>query len=155
MKPGDSSTKREQHRAELLHRKFSRVHGLPLTNEGKFLQARKLGAWRDLRSLKTFTRLYPRWKKSPCPDTLLRRWTNGPDAQNDLTAFAVCALAVEKKVSVHAVCKRLRMLDSYSTILRRNKGARVVGKLAKIERARKRLAKARAKELQTFRGIEP
>jgi len=155
MRPGDSSTKREQHRAELLHGIFSRVHGLPLTNEGKFLRARKLGAWRDLRSLKTFTRLYPRWKKSPCPDTLLRRWTNGQPAQNDGTAWAVCAFAVDKKLTVHAICEKLDLPVSYSTILRRNKGARVVGKLAKFERARKQLAKARAKELQTFRGIEP
>lgn len=154
MKPGDTSIKREQRRAEFLHGIFSRVHGLPLTNEGKYLQARKLGAWRILTSLKTFGRLYSSWKKSPCPKTLLRRWSNGLTTQNYTLPFSVTEFAAMKKLSVHAACKLFELPISYSTILRRNSKARFAGKIAKIERERMRLAKAVKNLLQDIKGIE-
>ena len=155
MHPGDSSIKREQHRAKLLHGIFSRVHGLPLTNEGKLLQARKLGAWRDLRSLKTFGRLYSVWKKSPSQETLLRRWSNGQTTDISTLPFSVTEFAAMKKLSVHAACKLFELPISYSTILRRNSKARFAGKIAKIERERKRLANAAKTLLQAIEGIEP
>ena len=154
MKPGDTSTKREQRRAELLHGIFSRVHGLPFTNEGKFRKARQLGAGRILKSIKTFNRLYPLWKKSQCPATLLRRWSKGQTAHNDSTVWAIVTFAVEKKISTHAACELFELPISYSTVLRRSRTAWIAGKLAKIERERKRLAKARDAALQSIEGIE-
>ena len=154
MQQGDSSTKREQRRAELLHRIFSRVHGLPLTNEGKFRKARQLGAWRILSSIETFERLYPKWKKSPCPKTLLRRWSNGQTTQIYTLPFSVTEFAAMKKLSVHAACKLFELPISYSTILRRNSKARFAGKIAMIERERKRLANAVKNLLQDIKGIE-
>lgn len=154
MKPGDTSIKREHHRAELIHGIFTRVALSGLTYKRAYKQARMLGGARHLRSYKTFERLFLLWKKKPSPETVFRNWTCGHPGQNEPTCWAVVEFAIEHKLSVHAVCKRLDLPISYSTVLRRDRRATEAGRLSKIESARKRLAQARSKSLQIIRGLE-
>jgi|GEM_PF-5995743 len=156
MRTKGASTKREQHRAELLHRCFSQVIREQSTYEEKFRRVRQLlGSSGFLRAYKTFENLFLKWKKAPCPETLLRRWTCGNPSQNEWTAGVICEFAAQHKLSVYTVFKRLDLSISYATVLRLYpERCREVSRLARIERARRKLAKARAKSLKIIGGLE-
>ena len=141
MKPGDTSTKREQHRAELLHKVFTRVAKMGLTYQRMHKQARKLGgSARFLKSYKRFECLFLAWKKAPRPETLMRKWRSVTRESTAEFVPAVVVFAVAARISLPEAHRKLALPVSIATVFRHCKIRLEISRLAAIRRAQDRLA---------------
>ena len=140
MKPGDSSKKREAHRAELLHGIFSRIANMGLTYIRAYRQARKLGGAKYLSSYSTFERLFLAWKKSPRSETLLRKWKPGNQVSSAKFVPAIVKFSLAARITLHDAHAKLGLPVSNSTLFRQCKIRREISRIAAIRRAQERLA---------------
>lgn len=152
MKTGNPSTKREQHRAELLHDVFSRIAGMDMTLKRKFKKARQMGAARFLKSYKTFERLYYAWKRNPCAAAIKRDWAEGNPASSHIFAVAAAEYAATNGVSVQEACRTLRLPISYSTILRSLPMKGAIREMARLRRAQAKNARRAVALLEELEG---
>lgn len=140
MKTGNTPIKREQRRAELLHEIFSKVSVMGLSCRSMFRQSRKLaGSGNFFNSYKRWESLFYAWKKSPCPETLRRKWKPGMRKSSAEFVAPVVAFAVAARVTLNDAHRQLGLPLSYNTIFRNCKIRREISRLAAIRRAQERL----------------
>lgn len=142
MKPGDTSKKREQHRAELLHGIFSKVSAMGLTYAGMYRRTRRLaGSGRFLKSYKRWEWYFLAWKKDPRPETLRRKWRSVTRESSAEFVPAIVAFAIGSQLTLHEAHGKLRLPVSYATVFRHCRGRLEIARLAAIRRAQERLSR--------------
>lgn len=153
MNPGDSSKKREQHRAELIHAIFSKVAASGLTHKKMFRLSRKLaGSGQLFRSHKRWESLFLAWKKNPRPKTVLRKWNSRSEESSGKFVPAVVAFSLAARVTLHEAQATLGLPVSHSTLVRHCKTVREISRLAALSRAKDRIEREEKTILKMISG---
>ena len=144
MKPADSSTKQEARRAETIHKIFLRIEKTALPYKDMYRLARKLaGTGKFFNSFKRWESIFIAWRKSPCPETVRRKWRSPSHKTSAGFVTAAKQLALAARITLRAAHGRLGLPITYGTVFRNcPKDVRhKINRLAAIRRAQERLSR--------------
>ncbi len=134
---------RENRRAAKIHEIFYRIAESGLPSKGKFRLARKLaGSGKFFNSFERWEAIFLAWRKSPCPETVRRKWRGVSPETSAGFVPAVKQFALAARITLRAAHGRLGLPISYNTVFRHcPKDVRVkINQLAAAHRAQERIS---------------